>query len=82
MRVKYLSTRIFPNNMFTSHSNPFISVPLDFKVLAKGFSQELDPLLTLSDPPSATTVSVNKLLSDLSPKNILSLNKFKLSRFF
>lgn len=54
--------------MFISHSNLLVSVPLDFEVLAKGFSQELDPLFTLKDPLSATTVSVHKLLSDLSPK--------------
>ena len=47
--------------MFTSHSNLFISVPLDFRGLAKGFSQELGPLLVLSGPLSATSF-VNKLL--------------------
>lgn len=43
--------------MFTSRSNLFISVPLDFKGLAKGFSQ-LGPLLVLNRPLSATTVSL------------------------
>lgn len=43
-RAKYLS--VFPNDMFTSHSNLFIFVSVTDYV----FSQELDPLSTLSDP--------------------------------
>lgn len=71
MRVKYLSTKIFPTITFTSHSNLFLLVPLiDFKGLAKGFSQELDPLLTLNDPLSATNIFNNKLPLDPSSRNM------------
>lgn len=43
----------------------FISVPLvDLEGLAKGLSQERDPLLALRGPLSATTLFISKLLPD------------------